>query len=123
MKTELELPPLPEGWADGPVEIKYGVPTKGSLTLTLQYGNWIPSPLYPAWQHVYAVRKWQPAIVTAGVLAPGWVVIDPHGTYFYSRKGPWWCDENVQWAGVALHCLCVLETPQITGRNAIWEIK
>jgi hypothetical protein len=120
MKAEIELPPLPVGWASGPVEIGYGVPP--AISLVLADGEWC------AWrikdkQYVYALRQWQPAIVTAGVLSPGWLFIDSDGVFYHSGSKPEWDDDAGEWAGVWRSFLSLRETPQVTGRNAIWEIK
>lgn len=121
MRAEIELPPLPDGWADGPVEIGYGEPPRDSLYLWC--GEWKPSSTVIIASWVYAVRKWQPAIVTAGVLSPGWVVIDPDGTFWHSDTKPTWDEDAGDWAGSNLACQRLRETPQVTGLKAIWEIK
>jgi hypothetical protein len=121
MKVELELPPLPGGWANGPVDIGHGQPPPKSMVLV--FGKWVHAFSGDKSHHIYAARKWQPAIVTAGVLAPGWIVIDEDGVPWNSDVKPTWDDAAREWAGVNMYALRLSETPQVTGRNAIWEIK
>lgn len=121
MKVELELPPLPDGWATGPVEIGYGEPPQKSIVLV--WGKWVPAVGREANHQLYAVRKWQPQIVTAGILAPGWLVIDEDGTPYHSIPKPLWCEDAIEWSSSGMHLIPLSEHPQVTGRNAIWEIK
>lgn len=123
MKAEVELPPLAGNWADGDVEIKYGVPP--SVCLYLWYGEWVATkPGIPASPQIYAVRRWVPKIVTAGVLEPGWIVIDTDGTAWFGEKQIEWSDEANEWMSQASMCrLPLSETPQVTGKKAIWQIK
>lgn len=119
MKTEIELPPLPDGWADGPVEIAYGVPPVGSLVLIMGQWSTLPATL----TGIYAVRKWVPAIVSSGLLQPGWLVIDEDGAYWHSERTVNWSEDAREWNGFSFTRLYLRESPQVTGRNAIWEIK
>lgn len=121
MKAELELPPLPEGWANGPVEIGYGQSPIGSMAI--YHDTWEPVVSQLICNRIYAVRKWQPAIVTAGLLEPGWIVIEECGTYYVSHFRPSWSAESREWASEYMRCLPLREMPQVTGENAIWEIK
>jgi hypothetical protein len=121
MKVEIELPPLPVGWASGPVEIGYGVPP--AVSWVLADGEWCGWRIKDK-QYVYALRKWQPAIVTAGVLSPGWVVIDANTSCYHSSgPKPQWNESTCEWRGFCLSLISLRESPQVTGRNAIWEIK
>ena len=120
MKAEIELPPLPDDWADGPVEIRYGVPPIGSMVLTRIGWGWRSGSDAP---FVHAVKKWVPQIVTAGFLEPGWLVIEECGTYYLSHFKPSWCTEAREWGGEYMRCLPLREMPQVTGEHASWEIK
>jgi hypothetical protein len=120
MKVEIELPPLPVGWASGPVEIGYGVPPAASWVLAA--GQWCGWRIKDT-QYIYAVRKWQPAIVTAAVLSPGWLFIDSDGACYHSGSKPEWDDDVGEWAGARPFFLSLQETPQVKGKHAIWEIK
>lgn len=119
MKVEIELPDLP----DGDFEIFHGVPPDKNC-LVLYQGQWERVHLTLSKPHIYAVPipKWTPKIVTAGVLAPGWLVIDPDGTPWYSRIKPVWNENALAWDKIDSVRLRLKEAPSIAGRNAIWEI-
>lgn len=120
MNTKIELPPLPDGWADGPVEIRYGLPPLGSMVLTCFGWDAATGADTP---FVHAVKKWVPAIVQSHLLQAGWLVIDEAGAYWYSERPVSWSDDAREWKGFSFTRLYLRETPQLTGRNAIWEIK
>lgn len=55
MKVELELPPLPNGWANEDVVVEFGHAPKQSLILS--GGGWVPVDVFFTGLRVYAVRK------------------------------------------------------------------
>jgi hypothetical protein len=118
MKVELELPDLPDDWARGPFDYGYGVPPSGAVVLT-ERGRRHHNGSENIW--VYAVHKWTPAIVTAGVLATGWVVIDKDGAWFCKSYPSY--DSGMGWGSpTRKNRLHLRETPQVIGPKAIWKI-
>lgn len=119
MKVELELPDLPDDWAKGPFDFGYGAPPSGAVVLT-ETGWRDHNGSKNIW--VYAAHKWTPAIVTAGVLATGWVVINDDHSVWFCKSYPHYENSRTGWVSPLMHRLCIRETPQVTGPKAIWKI-